>query len=148
MQWPLGFVAFLFDRAAQRGGRDTRRRHRPEGVVKNTTKPLLHGHTAALFILMETLENSTDSIAFASRAKYVAFSHCGELHVYEMIDTQVAELESAALRIDFFRLRITFNCPQIIRSSSNKPRILVFSSPAVKLYSIIELRVYGWFMVI
>ena len=49
--------------------------------------------TAALFILMETLENSTDPKVLASRAKHVAFSHCGELHVYEMIDAQVAELE-------------------------------------------------------
>ena len=32
---PLVFIAFLFDGAAQRGGRDTRRRHRPEGLVKN-----------------------------------------------------------------------------------------------------------------
>ena len=53
--------------------------------------------TAALFILMETLENSKDPRVFASRAKHVAFSRCGELHVYEMIDTQVAELERELL---------------------------------------------------
>src|SRR5215210_4198171 len=33
--------------------------------------------TAALFIVMETLENSTDPKVLASRAKHVAFSHCG-----------------------------------------------------------------------
>lgn len=49
--------------------------------------------TAALFILMETLENSTDPKVFANRAKHVAFSRCGELHVYEMVDAQIAELE-------------------------------------------------------
>ena len=53
--------------------------------------------TAALFILMETLENSTDPKVLTSRAKHVAFSHCGELHVYEMIDAQVAELEGELL---------------------------------------------------
>jgi hypothetical protein len=53
--------------------------------------------TAALFILMETLENSTDPKVLASRAKHVAFSRCGELHVYEMIDAQVAELEGELL---------------------------------------------------
>ncbi len=53
--------------------------------------------TAALFILMETLENSTDLKVFASRAKHVAFSRCGELHVYEVIDAQVAELEGELL---------------------------------------------------
>ena len=49
--------------------------------------------TAALFILMETLENSTNPKVLTSRAKHVAFSHCGELHVYEMIDAQITEVE-------------------------------------------------------
>ena len=53
--------------------------------------------TAALFILMETLENSTDPRVFAGRAKHVAFSRCGELHVYEMIDAQLAEHEGESL---------------------------------------------------
>jgi hypothetical protein len=53
--------------------------------------------TAALFILMETLENSKDPRVFASRAKHVAFSRCGELQVYEMIDAQLAELEGELL---------------------------------------------------
>jgi len=53
--------------------------------------------TAALFILMETLENSTDPKVFAGRAKHVAFSRCGELHVYEMIDAELAELEGELL---------------------------------------------------
>ena len=49
--------------------------------------------TAALFTLMETLESSTDPKVGATRAKHVAFSNCGELHVYEMIDAQIAEVE-------------------------------------------------------
>jgi len=49
--------------------------------------------TAALFILMETLDSSTQPKVLASRAKHVAFSRCGELHVYEMIDAQLAEPE-------------------------------------------------------
>ena len=53
--------------------------------------------TASLFILMETLERSTDPSVLSSRAKHVAFSRCGELHVYEMIDAQVAELEGELL---------------------------------------------------
>ena len=53
--------------------------------------------TAALFILMETLENSTDPKMLTSRAKHVAFSRCGELQVYEMIDAQLAELEGESL---------------------------------------------------
>ena len=53
--------------------------------------------TAALFILMETLESSTRPIVFASRAKHVAFSRCGELHVYEMVDAQIAAVEDELL---------------------------------------------------
>ena len=56
--------------------------------------------TAALFILMETLENSTDRKVLASRTKHVAFSRCGELHVYEVIDAQLAELEGESLATD------------------------------------------------
>src|SRR5689334_13621994 len=37
--------------------------------------------TAALFILMERLESSMQPEVWASRAKHVAFSRCGELHV-------------------------------------------------------------------
>ena len=46
--------------------------------------------TAALFILLETVEGSTHPRVFANRAKHVAFSHCGDLHVYEMVDAQLA----------------------------------------------------------
>jgi hypothetical protein len=56
--------------------------------------------TAALFILMETLENSTDPKILASRAKHVAFSRYGELHVYQVIDAQLAELEGESLATD------------------------------------------------
>ena len=42
---------------------------------------------------METLESSTDPKVYTNRAKHVAFSHCGELHVYDMIDAQIAEVE-------------------------------------------------------
>ena len=53
--------------------------------------------TAALFILMETLESSTHPKVLASRTKHVAFSRCGELHVYEMVDAQIAVVEDELL---------------------------------------------------
>ena len=46
--------------------------------------------TAALFILMETLESSAHPKVFTNRAKHLAFSRCGELHAYEMVDAQIA----------------------------------------------------------
>ena len=53
--------------------------------------------TAALFIVMETLESSTQPKVLACRAKHVAFSRCGELHVYEMVDAQIAVVEDELL---------------------------------------------------
>ena len=53
--------------------------------------------TAALFILMEALESSTHPKVLASRAKHVAFSRCGELHVYEMVNAQIAVVEGELL---------------------------------------------------
>ena len=53
--------------------------------------------TAALFILMETIESSADPKVFTNRAKHVAFSRCGELHVYEMVDAQIAMVEGELL---------------------------------------------------
>ncbi len=53
--------------------------------------------TAALFILMETVESSVRPKVFTSRAKHVAFRHCGELQVYEMVDAQIAAAERELL---------------------------------------------------
>ena len=52
---------------------------------------------AALLVLMATLENSTHPKALAHAAKHLAFTRCGELNVYEMIDTQIAMIERQLL---------------------------------------------------
>jgi len=52
---------------------------------------------AALFVLMGTLENSIDPKAVANIAKHVAFTHCGELNLYGMVDAQIAVLEAKLL---------------------------------------------------
>jgi hypothetical protein len=46
---------------------------------------------------MEAIETSRHREVFTNRAKHVAFSHCGDLHVYEMIDAQIAKLEGELL---------------------------------------------------
>lgn len=56
--------------------------------------------TAALFMLLETLESSMKPKVLARRAKHIAFSRCGELHVYEMVDAQIAELEGELIAIN------------------------------------------------
>jgi len=49
--------------------------------------------TAALLVLMATLESATHPTALANIAKHVAFTRCLELNVYGMVDTQIAALE-------------------------------------------------------
>lgn len=52
---------------------------------------------AALFVLMGTLQNSAEPEALANAAKHFAFTRCGELNVYGMVDAQIAVVESELL---------------------------------------------------
>ena len=52
---------------------------------------------AALLVLMATLENSTDPKALANAAKHFVFTHCGELNLYSMVDSQIAAFEDKLL---------------------------------------------------
>ena len=49
--------------------------------------------SAALFVLMAALQNSTEPKALAHVVKHFAFTRCGELNVYGMVDSQMAVLE-------------------------------------------------------
>jgi hypothetical protein len=51
----------------------------------------------ALLVLMGTLENSLHPKALANLAKHFAFTRCGELNLYGMIDAQIAAVESELL---------------------------------------------------
>ena len=52
---------------------------------------------AALFVLMGTLQNSAEPESLANAAKHFAFTRCGELNVYGMVDAQIAVVESELL---------------------------------------------------
>jgi hypothetical protein len=52
---------------------------------------------AALLVLMATIENSTHPKALANTAKHVAFTRCGELNFYGMVEAQVATVEGELL---------------------------------------------------
>ena len=52
---------------------------------------------AALFVLMGALQNSADWQAVAHTVKHLAFTHCGELNVFGMVDAQIAVLERELL---------------------------------------------------
>ena len=53
--------------------------------------------SAALLVLLSTLENSTHPKALANTAKHLAFIRCGELNAFGMVDAQVATLEDKLL---------------------------------------------------
>lgn len=48
--------------------------------------------TAALFVLMATIENSAHPKALANAAKYGAFIRCAEMNPYKMVDAQVERM--------------------------------------------------------
>lgn len=52
---------------------------------------------AALFALMARLAASTHPKVFANAAKHFAFTRCGELNVYGMVDAQIAVIEKELL---------------------------------------------------
>jgi hypothetical protein len=52
---------------------------------------------AALFVLMGTIENSSDPKLLANTAKHFAFTRCGESNLFGMVDAQVAVVESELL---------------------------------------------------
>jgi hypothetical protein len=49
--------------------------------------------SAALLVLMATIENAVHPKALANAAKHFAFTRCGEMNVSGMVDAQVAALK-------------------------------------------------------
>lgn len=58
--------------------------------------------SAALLVLMSTLQNATHPKTLAKIAKQVAFSRCAELNPYGMIDAQIEVLEDELLTDHMF----------------------------------------------
>ena len=52
---------------------------------------------AALFVLMGTMQNSNEPEALANTVKHFAFTRCGELNVFGMVDAQIAIVEGELL---------------------------------------------------
>ena len=51
--------------------------------------------SAALLVLLATLENSSHPKALANTAKHIAFARCAELNLHGMVDAQISKLEDA-----------------------------------------------------
>jgi len=56
--------------------------------------------SAALLVLMSTLENASHPKALANLAKHIAFTRCGESNLNGMVEAQVAVFESELLADD------------------------------------------------
>ena len=56
--------------------------------------------SAALLVLMSTLENASHPKVLANLAKHLAFTRCGELNFNGVVDAQIAVFESALLADD------------------------------------------------
>lgn len=54
---------------------------------------------AALLVLMGAFENATDPRALAHTVKHFAFTRCGELNLFGMVDAQIALIESEWLAL-------------------------------------------------
>lgn len=52
---------------------------------------------AALFVLMGTMQNSNEPEALANTVKHFAFTRCGELNAFGMVDAQIAVVEGELL---------------------------------------------------
>ena len=50
--------------------------------------------SAALLVLMATLENSTHPRLLANAAKHLAFTRCSDLNFYRMVGVHIAQLEN------------------------------------------------------
>ncbi len=55
--------------------------------------------SAALLVLMATLENSARPKVLANTAKHFAFTRCGELDLYGIVDAQIPVLERQLLSL-------------------------------------------------
>jgi hypothetical protein len=53
--------------------------------------------SAALLVLLATIETSTHPQALANTAKHLAFTRGGELNIYGMVDAQIATIEAELL---------------------------------------------------
>ena len=70
--------------------------HSSEEKIETLTELICRagdGPSAALLVLLATLENSTHPKALANAAKHLAFTRCGEVNVYGMLDAQITALE-------------------------------------------------------
>jgi len=63
---------------------------------------------AALFVLMGTLGSTMHSEALVNTAKHLAFTRCGELNVFGIVDAQIAIVEPELFAVNSFFVKAVF----------------------------------------
>ena len=66
-----------------------------EMICRDGDEPAMK--SAALLVLMATLERATHPKVLANTAKHLAFTRCGELNFCDMVDAQIPLLENQLL---------------------------------------------------
>jgi hypothetical protein len=74
---------------------DKRVRALADIICRDGNKP--EATSAALLVLMSSIEDSAYPKSLANTAKRLAFARCGELNLYGMVEAQVATVESELL---------------------------------------------------
>jgi hypothetical protein len=82
--------------AAPDANEDTASEHRVE-VLAEIICGAGDEAAGALFVLMGMLENSTERKAVVNTLKHLAFSRCGELNLFGIVDAQIAVLAGELL---------------------------------------------------
>jgi len=84
------------------GDTNTPEDHSTEQKVNVMAEMICRAHdsgirAAALLLMMSALENSEDPKSLANNVKHYAFTRCGELNVYGMVEAQIATLNNELL---------------------------------------------------
>jgi hypothetical protein len=81
---------------------DTPENDSTEHIVDTLAELICQAHdpgvrAAALLVLMSALEHADDPKSLVANVKHYAFTRCGEMNVYGMVDAQIAALEHELL---------------------------------------------------
>lgn len=79
-----------------RGSDDNKDREKVETMVEIICRQGGEA-AAALFVLMGTLQNSSEPEALANTAKHYAFTRCGEFNIFGLVDAQITVIEGELL---------------------------------------------------
>ena len=94
VQWADAGESIVDNLAAADETENDSTEHKVEALAEMICKSDDDGtRAAALLVLLAILESADDSKSLAKTAKHSAFTRCGEMNVFGMVDVQIAMLE-------------------------------------------------------